>query len=140
MAKAALYLDSSALVKLVVREAESEALFDFLSAYPRRISSILATTEVPRAVRRLPEVPDNLLSRASQVLDNIEQIELSPTLAVAAAALEPATLRSLDALHLASALALGDELAGIVSYDRRLTDAAREVGLSVYTPGALQTM
>ena len=134
MAKAALYLDSSALVKLVVREAESEALFEFLSAYPRRISSILAATEVPRAVRRLPEISDDLLSRARQVLNNIEQIELSATLAAAAAALEPATLRSLDALHLASALAFGEELAGIVSYDRRLTDASREIGVTVYSP------
>lgn len=134
MAEAALYLDSSALVKLVVREAESQALFDFLVEFPRRISSILAATEVPRAVRKLPEVSGDALSRASQVLENIEQIELSPALAAAAAALEPATLRSLDALHLASAISLGDELAGIVSYDRRLTDAAQDSDIKVYSP------
>ena len=100
MAEGALYLDSSALVKLVVREAESDALFEFLSDFPRRISSILAATEVPRAVRRLPDVSSALLSRAGQVLEHIEQIELSPALAAAAATLEPPLLRALDALHL----------------------------------------
>lgn len=134
MAEGALYLDSSALVKLVVREAESDALFEFLSDFPRRISSILAATEVPRAVRRLPDVSSALLSRAGQVLEHIEQIELSSALAAAAATLEPPLLRALDALHLASALALGDELRGFVSYDRRLIDAARDAGVAVYTP------
>jgi predicted nucleic acid-binding protein len=127
------YLDSSALIKLVVHEAESDALRRFLRAWPSRVSSALAAVEVPRAVRRL-STDARAQGLAQRVLAATTLLGVDETILAAAAALEPVTLRSLDAIHLASALALGSELGGLVTYDERLAGAARAAGVAVHAP------
>lgn len=126
------YLDSSALVKLVADEAESAALLDWLSARPSRATSMLALAEVPRAVMRRP-VPD--VSRIDAVLTRVAIVGLTSDIARRAAPLLPASLRSLDAIHLASALELGSELEAVVTYDERMAEAAHAAGLEVVSPG-----
>ncbi len=127
------YLDSSALVKLVVREPESAALLNFLRAHGERASSTLALTEVPRALRRagFGRVERR---RARAVLGGVALVDADRRILSAAAALEPPTLRTLDAIHLATALTLGEELAALVTYDRRLTEAAGRAHVEVLAP------
>ncbi len=133
MAEFALYLESSALVKLVLEEPESPALIEFLPAFPRRFSSALCAIEVPRAVRRaLPG--EAAQQRAREVLRGLELVAINEPLIAAASSLLPETLRSLDAIHLATALAFGPELAGMVVYDQRLRDAARAAGITIHSP------
>ncbi len=126
-----LYLDSSAIVKLVVRETESRALRTYLRRHPVRVTSALARVEVPRAVHHLGGAA---LHRAREVLGRIDQLRLDAGLLDAAADLEPNVLRSLDAIHLASARLLGDELSAVVTYDRRMAEAASLLGLQVIAP------
>jgi len=127
-----LYLDSSALIKLVFDEEETAALEDFLSEHRLRLSSSLARVEVMRAART---VSDELVSRhADAVLGAIEMIAPDAALLADAARIDPLTLRSLDAVHLATAVALADDIEGMVVYDRRLADAARHAGLTVWSP------
>jgi predicted nucleic acid-binding protein len=126
------YVDTSALVKLVVAEAESAALVAWLDDTGRDpVSSDLARTELVRAVRRA--VPDRLV-RARAVLDAVTLVELTTATFEAAGRLDPTLLRTLDALHLAVALDLGDDLEGIVTYDERLAGAARVHGVAVHAP------
>ncbi len=128
----AVYLDSSALVKLVVAEPESESLRRFLARRPERVSSALARVEVRRAVR--PHGRE-AAERARRVLARIRLVRIDDGVLDAAAALDPRVLRSLDGIHLASAQALGADLDDIVTYDRRMSEAAVLIGLSVRTPG-----
>ncbi|HEU0335749.1 MAG TPA: type II toxin-antitoxin system VapC family toxin [Gaiellaceae bacterium] len=127
---AGLFLDSSALVKLVAAEPESEALRTYLGD-PRRaiVVSELAVTEVTRAARRVGADPTDALAECDIVL-------LRSPLLVAAAALDPPTLRTLDAIHLATALSLAGVLDAFVAYDQSLLAAARYHGLDVASPGA----
>ncbi len=127
------YLDSSALVKLVVREAESPALLGLLREHRERASSVLALTEVPRALRR---AGFGALERrrAHAVLEAIALVDADRRILSAAASLDPPVLRALDAIHLATAQALGDELAALVTYDRRLFQAARHASFRVLAP------
>lgn len=127
------YLDSSALVKLIARESESEALFTFLEPRPERVSSILARIEVGRALRRVA-APQALARRAERVLSRVALIHLVAPIARLAARTGPAELRSLDAIHLASALSVGDDLEVLVSYGCRLAAAAEEAGLRIAAP------
>lgn len=129
----AAYLDSSALLKLVVAEKESGALRRFVRSRPDRISSALARVEVLRAVR-MQGAP--IVERAKRVLARIRLLRLDDALLDAAAALNPEVLRSLDAIHLASAQAIGHDLECVVTYDRRMSDAAGLLGLPVRSPGA----
>jgi len=130
-AESAVYLDSSALVKLVVAEAESQALGAYLSDHPARISSALARVEVIRAVR--PHGP-RAVARARQLLARIALLHLDDALLDTAAALEGDHLRSLDAIHIASAQTVTSGLASLVTYDRRMAAAAKSIGLSVASP------
>jgi uncharacterized protein len=130
-AEAPVYLDSSAIVKLVVAEAESGALARYLGDRPTRVSCALARVEVIRAIRPQGEAAVN---RARQLLQRISLLRLDDVLLDAAAAIEGTTLRSLDAIHLAAARTLGGALAEIVTYDRRMADAARGMGLVVSAP------
>jgi uncharacterized protein len=133
----ACYLDASALVKLATKEAESDALRRDLAGYRDRVTSRLATVEVPRAIARSgPESVAAAADAVAQALEGVTVIEFDEQIASLAAGLEPPRLRSLDAIHLASALALGDELEAFVTYDARLGDAARAAGLSVAMPGS----
>jgi len=127
----AVYLDSSAIVKLVVREKESLALRRFLRNHPLRVASALARVEVVRAVRSLGP---NFNATAHAVLARLQLLRVDDEVLMAAALLDPGVLRSLDAIHLASAQALGSELEAIVTYDSRMADAARLLGLTVLTP------
>jgi predicted nucleic acid-binding protein len=128
-----LYLDSSAIVKLVLPEPETEALFRLLGGYPERVTSALARVEVLRAVSRVGE-DEPVLRRAEEVLDRLGLIRIDTKVLKAAARLEPRNLRSLDAIHLATALSLGDQLAGIAAYDIRLAEAAEAGGIDVLAP------
>ena len=123
------YLDSSALVKLVVAEHETAALRSYLGSDPTLTSSVLAAVEVPRAARRY-----RADAAAREVLEGVALIELSDDLARQAVMLEPPSLSSLDAIHLASALSLGEELEAFVGYDERLSEAVRVAGLEVAAP------
>ena len=126
------YLDSSALIKLVFQEQETDALEAFLRDRPVRVSSALARVEVMRAART---VNDNLVTRhAAALLGAVELIAPHTGLLADAVRLEPLTLRSLDAVHLATAVALLPDIEGMVVYDRRLADAARHAGLTVWAP------
>jgi len=126
------YLDTSALVKLVVAEPETAALRMWLSEVNRDpVASNLARTELLRAVRRV--APDRVL-QARAVLDSITLTDLTTSLFEQAGRLDPTALRSLDAIHLAAALDLGDDLEGLVTYDDRLAEAARSNGIAVTAP------
>jgi predicted nucleic acid-binding protein len=129
-----LYLDSSALVKLVLPEAETAALLTSLEAWPARVTSELAVVEVLRAARRASMEP-GLTQRAEEVLAGVHLLKIDTDLLGWAARLEPRSLRSLDAVHLASALSLGDDLGAIAIYDGPLTAAAAASGLRVLAPG-----
>jgi uncharacterized protein len=128
-----LYLDSSAIIKLVVPEPESAALFAELRAWPEAVSSVLARLEVLRAIRRSPS-PETTLRRALAVLERIGLVRIDDAILEKAALLEPPVLRSLDAIHLATALSIGSDLGAVASYDLRLARAARALGLSVLKP------
>jgi uncharacterized protein len=131
---AALYFDASALVKLVQLEAESTALLAFLEANPtdRRVTSVLSRTEVVRAVWAGGA---RAQQQAFRVLERIEQVALTRAVLDQAGTLLPGVrLRSLDAIHLACALALGSELRTLITYDIRLGQAAADLGLVPYAP------
>jgi uncharacterized protein len=130
-AEATAYLDSSALVKLAVREPESAALVDHLRGRAAPVSCALARVEVPRAVRRHGREASK---RAAQVLERVALLRLDDALLDAAAHLGGDGLRSLDAIHLAAALAFGQEAVEVVTYDRRMAGAAEGLGLSVVAP------
>lgn len=126
---AVLYLDASALVKLVAWEAETDALRAELANWPRRASSIVSGVEVRQATRRLG-VP---MSRAEAVLDSVASVALGQSMVVRAGQLDE--LRALDAIHLAAALSLGPDLGALAAYDHRLERAARAAGVPVLAPG-----
>jgi len=129
-----LYLDSSALVKLVLPEAESAALQESLADWPAHVTSELASVEVLRAVRRVA-VDAALEERAEEVVASVHLVKIDNEVLGQAARLEPRTLRSLDALHLATALSLGSDLGAIAVYDGPLARAAAECGIKVVAPG-----
>jgi len=125
------YLDSSALVKLVVAEPETPALRRYLRRRALRVSCGLARVEVVRAV--WPQGP-LAVARSLRLLERVNLIALDDLLLDAAAALDAVSLRSLDAIHLAAAQTLGEDLEGLVTYDARMAEAARELGPSVVAP------
>lgn len=127
------YLDSSALVKLVVTEPESTALMELLRARPDRVSSAVALTEVPRALRRAG-FGTRERRRARELLARVALVDTDRRILAAAAALDPPTLRTLDAIHLATALAVREDLAALITYDRRLRAAAERAHLDVLAP------
>jgi predicted nucleic acid-binding protein len=129
-----LYLDSSALVKLVTREAESSALRSFLRRHRAdgRVTSALARVEVVRAVTA--GGPD-AVAQARRQLARVDHINLERDLLEDAATIAPGSvLRSLDAIHLASARSIGAALRAVVTYDVRMRDAALAIGLMVEAP------
>jgi predicted nucleic acid-binding protein len=127
-----IYFDTSALAKLVIKERESVSLVAWLdgNAGVLKGSSMLCRVELPRAVRR---GGDMALLRAQMILGDLAQLPLTPELLDAAGAM-PGPLRSLDAIHLATALRLRGDLQALVAYDRRLLDAANLLGLPVASP------
>lgn len=129
-----LYLDSSALVKLVLPEAETEPLRAFLGNWSDYVSSEIADVEVVRAAHRASH--DRAVHRrAREVMGGVHLLRLDEQVLARAAELGPRSLRTLDALHLSSALQFGEDLGGFVAYDARLRDAASAAGLDTPTPG-----
>ena len=128
-----IYLDTSALVKLVFEEAESEALERWLVERDDspKVTSELSTIELLRACRRVDE---GAMTAARQVLAGLDLLPMTGELVGRAAVVDPAELRSLDAIHLASALMLTGTLEAFVAYDTRLGMAARDAGLEVAAP------
>lgn len=125
------YLETSAVAKLVRPERETAALRRWLRDR-RWIGSDLLRTELRRAATR---AGGRAPARAERVLEAIDLIRVGTRVFDAAGHLEPVSLRSLDALHVAAALALGPDLEGMVVYDERLADAARSAGLVTAAPG-----
>jgi predicted nucleic acid-binding protein len=128
----ALYLDSSAFVKVIIEEPGSRALRRFLAgSRARRVSSAIVRTEAMRAVRHLS--PD-ALATVREGLRRIDIVGVDDRILDAAGILEPRIVRTLDAIHLATALAIGDDLDAVVTYDDRMADAAGLLGLRVARP------
>jgi predicted nucleic acid-binding protein len=125
------YLDTSAFVKLVVAEPESAALTRYLRRWPSRASAALLRSEALRALGRCGQRP---AAAARQLFGGVHLIALDEALLDRAGELRPWTVRSLDAVHLAAALSLGSDLGVVLTYDRRLADAARVQGLDVAAP------
>lgn len=125
-----LYLDTSATAKLMLAEPETEALVTFLDgARTLLITSRVGVVELRRVGRRTSAGAD----RADAVAATLAIVELDEQLEAIAVELDPG-LRTLDALHLATALAAGPALDGFVCYDARLAEAARSHGLTVVAP------
>lgn len=125
------YLDSSAIVKLAVAEPESAALRRHLSRRREVVSSALARTEVARAL--MPGGPE-AVARGELVLRRIQLLRVNDRVLSEAGRLTPVGVRSLDAIHLASAAQLGSSVRQIVTYDDRMADAARACGWVVASP------
>jgi len=126
------YADTSALVKLAVAEAESAALVEWIAREQATFaSSDLARTELIRAVRRSAPAA---LAQAREVLARVLLVRASARIFDEAGRLDPLEVRSLDAVHLATALALGDDLESVVTYDERMAAAATALGLRVVAP------
>jgi len=127
----AVYLDSSAIVKLVIAEPESADLRAHLRRRRPLVSSALARTEVLRAALPFGEA---ILSRSREVLRRLDLVRINDRILEAAGVLMPAEPRSLDAIHLATAGLLGADLSQLITYDERMADAARLVGIKVVAP------
>ena len=125
------YVDSSAIVKLAVAEPESTALRRYLSRRQPLVSSALARTEVARAL--MPS-GDEAIARGEDVLRRVQLLRVNDRVLREAGRMEPADLRSLDAIHLASAQLIGASIRQIVTYDERMAAAARASGWAVAAP------
>lgn len=127
-----IYLDTSALAKLIVREAETAALGGWLRQRSAQlwVTSIIGRVELVRVARRFAAA-----NGARLLLAGLDTIPLADHVADVAQTTGSATLRTLDAIHLASALLVRDELTAFCCYDRRLLDAAEDAGLPVHAPG-----
>lgn len=130
-----IYLDTAALVKLIRREPETDDLADWLDARADTwlVSSALVEVELPRALRHSePE----LVAAVPALLERIGRYEIDELVRRTAAAYSSPDLRSLDAVHLATAHAVfASTLTSFVSYDKRLLAAAEDLGLPVASPG-----
>jgi predicted nucleic acid-binding protein len=129
-----LYLDSSAIVKLVQREAESNALRRFLRRHrdDRRVTSALARVEVVRAISGGGPAA---IAHARRQLARVDEIAIARDLLDTAATIAPGErLRSLDAIHLASAQALAPDLRAVVTYDQRMAAAGHTLGMTIEAP------
>ena len=124
------YADSSALVKLVVEEAESRALHRWYVEADRVVTSRIGVVETARASARRPHDP----SHRERIIDELEVVELDDSIGRVAGTIGPAGVRTLDAIHLATAIRLLPQLDAFVTYDDRLADAARALGLPVVRP------
>jgi len=130
-AERALYLDSSAIVKLAVAEPGSAALRQYLRRRRPLVTSALARTAVARAL--LPLGPA-AVRRGLEALSRLDLIRVSDRVLADAGTMMPAELRSLDAIHLATMQQLGAGLARVVTYDDRMSEAAAAMGRSVVAP------
>jgi predicted nucleic acid-binding protein len=130
-AERAIYIDSSAIVKLAVAEPESASLRRYLRRRGPLVVSALARTEVGRALLPLGPVA---VRRGTDVLARLDLIRVSDRILADAATLMPANLRSLDAIHLATIRQLGASITRVLTYDERMSRAVGAVGLTVVAP------
>ena len=144
-----LYLDTSALVKLVVEEAETRALRTYLAASrdQRAASSALVRTELRRAVLRFAAREDvrdeearEAAQEATRLLRSLDLVRVGGALLDRAGEQQPPSLRSLDAVHLQAAKAFGTHLHALVAYDRRLLDAGCDAGMPTVSPGIAEML
>ncbi|MDE2282465.1 MAG: type II toxin-antitoxin system VapC family toxin [Actinomycetales bacterium] len=128
-----IYIDTSALVKLLFDEPESKALTDWLTqnAEKPKVSSDLSTVELLRTCQR---IDGSIVDDARRLLDGVDLVPIDHMIVEQAANLVPRELRSLDAIHLASALSLIEDLTAFLAYDTRLCIAAEQAGLPVVSP------
>ena len=128
-----IYLDTSALVKLVFDEIESEALFGWLNVRSDvpKLTAEVSTVELVRTCRRYDEAA---IPAARELLAGLDLIPLTSDLVESAALIGPVDLRSLDAIHLASANTVAENMSAFVAYDLRLATAAAGLGLPVAAP------
>jgi uncharacterized protein len=131
MSGRAVYIDSSAFIKLVIEEPETTALRSYLRRRSLMVAAALLRTEVLRASMRISQAH---VANARRLLPDIGLIEVDRSVLERAGELTSAETRSLDAIHVAAALSLGDDIDEFVTYDRRLLEAAREWGLVVASP------
>lgn len=124
------YVDSSALVKLILDEPDAGPLRRWYIEAERIACSVIGLIETRRAVARQVDRQD----RVEAIFRSVATLDVDDVVARVAASLPPATLRTLDAIHLATALSLAGELDAFVTYDDRLADAARAAGLPVIRP------
>jgi uncharacterized protein len=124
------YLDSSAFVKLVLAEPETPALLAALEGVERLVASEILEIEVLRATRR----GGGDIAGARGQLAAVRLLPLSSEIRMRASELDPPSVRALDAIHLATALSLGERLNGLYTYDERMSLAARQAGLDVQAP------
>lgn len=137
-----IYLDSSALVKLVHQEAETAHLRQFLARHVRapKVTSALACTELPRAIRRINHGKpgrDELaaeLELSRELLQTLRMVEVTRAVLADAASVGDPLLRTLDAIHLVAALRVAKGMTAFVAYDKRLGAQAKELGLPVIAP------
>jgi predicted nucleic acid-binding protein len=129
-----IYLDSLALMKLVRQEDETAALREWLSVRPEQpvVTSELGRVEVLRAARR---VGGQVSTEARAVVGDLDLVPLDRAVQDLACDIANPLVRTLDALHLASAVLLSEELTAFIAYDHRLATAAQAAGLVVATPG-----
>lgn len=125
------YFDASALVKLVLPESETDALRRALGRWSRHVTSRIAVVEVLRAVGRRDPATE---PQARRLLAHLSLLSIADRLLIAAAGVAPPELRSIDALHVASALRLAGALAAFVSYDERQLEAAEVLGIPTASP------
>ena len=132
------YVDSSALLKLVLPEPERPALERILSRWPDRVSSVILAIECRRIVLRAGD-PPGVRARLEEEIEAVALIRLDETVQRLAGSVGPRDLRSLDAIHLATALSCGDHPEAFITYDDRLAAAARTLKLKVLQPGRAGT-
>jgi uncharacterized protein len=132
VAGAVAYLDTSAFVKLVVAEPESPVLRRAIARWPQHASSTLLRTETIRALRRSGNTGQ--VPAVRRLLRGVRMVRVDEPLLDRAADLEPGELRTVDAIHLASALEIGQDLGVMIAYDIRLKAAAQAYGLAVESP------
>jgi hypothetical protein len=133
------YLDASAIVKLVVPEAETDALLAALQRWPDRLSADVARVEVHRALWRAG-APRSVRTRADAVLASLVLMRIDEPILTRASSFKDPLLRALDAIHLAAALSLGDDPDAFITYDGRLAKAALRQRLPVQHPGIQHLM
>jgi uncharacterized protein len=133
-------MDTSALTKLLITEPETPKLRTWLTTQSSQgehaATSALGRVELMRVVARYGE--PGQAERARYLLDGLDTLPLSEQVIASAETIGPATLRSLDAIHLAAAAQIKQELTAFVTYDHRLLDGCREVGLATASPGVVR--
>jgi uncharacterized protein len=136
-----LYVDTSVLVKLLVREAESEAVEVELLRWARLATSVVKEVELPRSVARAREERPDAVIDGSVVLQGVLAsaaiVPLDADIVAEARDVSPVHVSTLDAIHIASALSLGDELAAVATYDHRMQDALAKLKIEVVAPEAV---